>query len=279
MLAGAGSIAMRHAASTGGAAPASSRASALRLAAMRAHLAAGGATSWAIDVDGNVEGAPQTHQAEGYVQTPLAAGQFGFHLGQPGRDLIPLQTIKNAFNSAVPDNSDPLMLQYRTPVDFLACRESLAEWLTEEHGVEVRADQLAMTPGNSAALGLIFANHNLRRPSPPGSPCVAVVENPTYFLAGGMLADVGIEARSCPVDDDGLVVDRVAAMCAAGDPPHFVYTIPNYHNPLGVTVRERLSSTLHCLSLCFHCLSLCFHCLSLCVFTAFPCVFSLPYSA
>ena len=40
--------------------------------------------------------APLTHQDNEYIQTPLKQGTYGFHLGQPGPDLIPLQRIKQA---------------------------------------------------------------------------------------------------------------------------------------------------------------------------------------
>ena len=97
--------------------------------------------------------------------------------------------------------ADPLMMQYRQPVDFLSVRQSLADMLSEQHGIAVSPDHLAITPGNSAALGMIFSNVRLRRARAPGDnrPCVAVVENPTYFLAGAMFSDVGIETRSVSI--------------------------------------------------------------------------------
>ena len=77
------------------------------------------------------------------------------------------------------------------------------------------------------------------------------------------LADVGLpaypgavpcfttyEARveHVPMDDDGLRVDLVeealGRLAAEGRPPKLLYTIPNFHNPAGVTMalerRERL---------------------------------------
>ena len=68
------------------------------------------------------------------------------------------------------------------------------------------ADQIAITSGNSAALGMVFANHKLR-PGGSGQRCVAVVENPTYFLSGNMLADAGVVARQVPVDAEGMQVE------------------------------------------------------------------------
>ena len=179
-----------------------------------------------------------THQDNEYIQTALEEGVYGFHLGQPGPDLIPLQRIKAAVNTVINESADPLLLQYRQPVDFLSVRENLAAMLTEQHGIEVTADCLAITPGNSAALGMVFSNVALRRARLAGdtSPCTAVVENPTYFLAGQMFADVGIETIGVGIDEQGLDVDAVAEMCAGGHAPDFVYTITNFHNPTGTSL-------------------------------------------
>ena len=125
------------------------------------------------------------------------------------------------------------MLQYRTPKEFLPCRQGVAALLSAAHGVTVTAEQVAITPGNSAALGMIFSNARLRKRA---GPPTAVVENPTYFLAGNMLADAGVVARACPIDRHGLRVDVLAAMCAAGEAPDFVYANPNYHNPTGAVL-------------------------------------------
>ena len=176
-----------------------------------------------------------THQDNEFVQTALKAGVYGLHLGQPGPDLIPLQRIKEAVNHAIDDSADPLMLQYRHPVDFLSVRENLATMLSAQHGVSISADWLAITPGNSAALGMIFSNANLRRPrsSLDAQPYTAVVENPTYFLSGQMFADAGVATIPVAMDENGLDVDAIAEMCSGGRVPDFVYTITNFHNPTG----------------------------------------------
>lgn len=139
------------------------------------------------------------------------------------------------------------MLQYRTPKEFLDCRRSVATLLSESHGVAVSADDIAITSGNSAALGMLFSNVRIRRHSRQGVAPVgaespsAIVEHPTYFLARDMLLDAGIVGRGCEVDSQGIQVDRLRQMCEGADgPPDFVYLNPNFHNPTGfVLSRER----------------------------------------
>jgi DNA-binding transcriptional MocR family regulator len=69
---------------------------------------------------------------------------------------------------------------------------------------------------------------------------VVIVEEPTYFLAFQMFRDHGLEIRGVPIDDDGLVVEalvnEIAAIRRSGRRVAFVYTIPAFQNPTGVTM-------------------------------------------
>jgi 2-aminoadipate transaminase len=110
-------------------------------------------------------------------------------------------------------------------------------------GVAVSADEIAITPGNSAALGMLFSNHRLRRqqPAQPGQgqqQPSAVVEHPTYFLSRDMLLDAGIAGRGCAVDREGIRLDELRKICAAGDAPALVYLNPNFHNPTGSVLSQ-----------------------------------------
>ena len=94
-------------------------------------------------------------------------------------------------------------------------------------------EQLFSTNGNSQALEMLCTVL-----TKPGD--VVIVEEPTYFLAFQMFRDHGLEIRGVPIDSDGLVVDAlsdvVEAVRAAGKRVAFVYTIPAFQNPTGVTM-------------------------------------------
>ena len=75
-----------------------------------------------------------------------------------------------------------------------------------------------------------------------------LIEAPSYL--GALSAFAGYEPRivSIPLDECGLVVSelelRLAELEAEGTRPKFLYTVPNFHNPAGVTLslerRQRL---------------------------------------
>lgn len=63
-----------------------------------------------------------------------------------------------------------------------------------------------------------------------------LVEAPTYL--GAIMAFQSFEADvgGVPVDEDGLAVDELERMLAAGATPKLLYTIPDFQNPAGVTL-------------------------------------------
>ena len=71
------------------------------------------------------------------------------------------------------------------------------------------------------------------------------VEEPSYFLALRIFADYGLKVISTPIDEDGIIIDALAEKLEKHNSV-FIYTIPAFHNPAGVTLsadrREKLVS-------------------------------------
>ena len=63
-----------------------------------------------------------------------------------------------------------------------------------------------------------------------------LVEAPTYL--GAIMAFQSFEAlvEGVPVDEEGLAVDELERLLAAGPAPKLLYTIPDFQNPAGVTL-------------------------------------------
>ena len=102
-------------------------------------------------------------------------------------------------------------------------------------GAETTPDTIQITAGSQAGLDLVtklFCD--------PGD--VVVAEGPTYVGALGVFGSYEVEVAHVDVDDDGLdpeaVAGRIDGLRAAGRSVKFVYTIPNFHNPTGVTLTE-----------------------------------------
>ncbi|WP_442811332.1 MocR-like pyridoxine biosynthesis transcription factor PdxR [Streptosporangium sp. NBC_01756] len=117
------------------------------------------------------------------------------------------------------------------PYGLPALREALAVHLRRTRAIAVGPENIMVTRGTGNGLDLVAAT--LLRPGHR-----AGVEDPGYRVARHVFAARGAEIVPCPVDEDGVVVDRLP------DGLRVLYTTPAHQYPLGgrlpVPRRERL---------------------------------------
>ena len=174
-----------------------------------------------------------------FQQVVVPEGMIDLGVGQPNNAILPLEHVRRAAASQFAGS--PEFLQYGAEWGDGHHRVSLGEYLTQAYGTTVAPEQLFSTNGNSQALDMLCTVL-----TEPGD--VVIVEEPTYFLAFQMFRDHGLEIRSVPIDEGGLVVDaftdQVAAVRAAGRRVAFTYTIPSFQNPTGVTMSTQRRNEL-----------------------------------
>ena len=166
-----------------------------------------------------------------FQQVVVAEGVIDLGVGQPNNAILPVDYIRRAAEMQFSDS--PEFLQYGAEWGDGYHRLALGEFLTHSYGVSISPEQLFSTNGNSQALEMLCTVL-----TKPGD--VVIVEEPTYFLAFQMFRDHGLEIVGVPIDEDGLIVDAVveavASIRGSGRRVAFVYTIPAFQNPTGVTM-------------------------------------------
>lgn len=159
------------------------------------------------------------------TQANLPAGMIDLGLGQPGSDLLPLESLRLAAAHRL-SQGDPDLLAYGLEQGDGYFRLALADFLSRGYGVPVKADELFITNGASQALDFIctlFAQ--------PGD--TIFVEEPTYFLALRIFADHRLTVVPVPTDEQGLIIEALEEKLRHHRPT-LLYTIPTYHNPAGM---------------------------------------------
>ena len=152
--------------------------------------------------------------------------------GHPDPDLLPVDGISRA--------SVRVLSRYGS--DALGYGASagpgpLIEWicgrLQETDARSPDPDSVAVSAGNSHALDLVTAMLT-------EAGDVALVEAPTYHLAVRILRDHGVRVEAVPTDGNGLQVvaleRAVSSVRRRGGRVRMIYTIPTFHNPLGVSL-------------------------------------------
>ncbi|HXF74107.1 MAG TPA: PLP-dependent aminotransferase family protein [Actinomycetota bacterium] len=127
-------------------------------------------------------------------------------------------------------------LQYGGGPGQPGLRRRLAALMAEQ-GVEAEAEAIVVTNGAQQALDLIG-----KVLIDPGDEIV--VEAPAYV--GALSAFSAYEPRflTVPLDDEGMVVDELRELLVRGARPKLVYTVPDFHNPAGVTMSLRRRQAL-----------------------------------
>jgi DNA-binding transcriptional MocR family regulator len=169
------------------------------------------------------------------AQISVQEGWIDFGIGQPHVDILPLEHLAEAATHRF-EQGDRNILQYGMQQGNGNFRISLAQFLSAQYGATVDPDHLFITAGISQALDLICALHTR-----PGD--TVIVEEPSYFLALRIFSDYKLKMIGTPIDENGLIIEALEERLAKHKPV-FIYTIPAFHNPAGVTLsasrREKL---------------------------------------
>jgi len=132
-------------------------------------------------------------------------------------------------------------LDYADTCGWLPLREVIAKRMCN-HGVMVSTSEVLVTAGAQQALDLV-----LRYLTCPGDSIV--VEAPTYGMAHTLLRLHQVQAIEVPLLEDGMDLDKLQQVLARKHPrPKLIFTMPNFHNPTGITTNQQHRERL--LSLC-----------------------------
>lgn len=164
--------------------------------------------------------------------------------GMPDVSLLPQSALRKATRAAI-ENEREIALQYGATNGRIETRQVVCD-LMRDIGVRCKPDEVMPTSGAQQALdllGKVFID--------PGD--IIIMEGPTYLTAIQAFSAYEPDIRCIPFDDDGMRMDLLEeelARIGKGNPRlKFLYTIPNFQNPGGVTMiperRQRLIELSH----------------------------------
>lgn len=171
----------------------------------------------------------------GVQQLPqgVLPGTISLVFGHPDPTTLPVDGLRAATEAVLHSPQACLALQYGPEQGTPALIDYLVEKLNREEGLGLTHENLMLVAGSVHAVDMIARLY-------AGRDGVVLVEAPTYHDALHTFRDHGVDLRPVPIDDDGIVVEALAAQLALlqrqGKPPRLLYTIPNFQNPSGVTL-------------------------------------------
>ena len=147
--------------------------------------------------------------------------------GMPFVQALPDDQVADVARAVLAEHGD-VALQYGGGQGSVGLRERLVMLMAEED-IDADPDDVVVTTGAQQALdllGKLFID--------PGD--VIAVEAPAYV--GALTAFGAYQPRFLPIeiDEDGMLVEQLEQALVRGERPTFVYTVPNFGNPAGVTM-------------------------------------------
>jgi 2-aminoadipate transaminase len=150
---------------------------------------------------------------------------ISFAGGLPAPETFPVTEMEVAAQRVLEEHG-AAALQYSPTEGYRPLRELVARHM-RRYGIKVTPDHVLITTGSQQALDLIgklLIN--------PGDRILT--EEPTYLGALQAFTSYQAEYVTVPIDDDGLQIDRLEEALRVG--PKFLYILPNFQNPSGVTL-------------------------------------------
>lgn len=169
------------------------------------------------------------------VKTMSRFEGISFAVGNPAPDSFPVERLCQCYESVLAQDWSAA-LQYSTSEGYPPLREFIASWMAQR-GVHLSADNIILTAGSTQALDMVT-----RLLVDAGQE--AIVDEPMY---AGTLHTLLINGVTClPISSDPFTgIDITATEDTLRQrQPRFLYTVANFHNPLGSTIpleaRQRL---------------------------------------
>lgn len=147
--------------------------------------------------------------------------------GYPDPDVFPVEALEEAFAKALA-TSGKEALQYSASIGLLKLREQITERMKREH-VDCSPENILILQGAQQGLDLVarlFINKG----------DTIITEAPTFLGAVGAFAACEPNYETVRVDANGLDTDALEALLQQKPDAKLLYTIPDFHNPTGVTM-------------------------------------------
>ncbi|MGI5839434.1 MAG: PLP-dependent aminotransferase family protein [bacterium] len=151
--------------------------------------------------------------------------------GYPDPDYFPREEIKE-ITAYIMDNEADQALQYGSPAGYPKLRNHIVD-IANSKNQRATVDNVMVVNGSTEGFDLmckVFVN--------PGD--YVIIEEPSYSGAITSFKAHGCNLLPVPIDENGVIPEMVekvlAEKKAAGIQVKFMYILPNYQNPAGVSL-------------------------------------------
>lgn len=168
-----------------------------------------------------------------YAADPAVISLAG---GNPNPELFPNEALSD-IAAEILREQPVTALQYGITEGYTPLREAIRERLARVESIGTENDDLIVVSGGQQ--GIELATKCLVNEGD-----TVIVELPSFIGATNAFRSYGAHLVGVPVKEDGMDLDALERALAENNNVRFIYTIPTFQNPMGVTMslekRKRL---------------------------------------
>ena len=155
---------------------------------------------------------------------------IAFAAGNPAAESFPVEYIQEKC-AEILKNEPVKALQYGTTEGYAPLREAVKARLKDAFGIGKDFDETIITSGGQQGIELfckVMCNEG----------DVVIAENPSFIGALNAFRSNGAKLVGVGMDDDGMNIEELEAALKANPNAKFIYVIPTFQNPMGITTSE-----------------------------------------
>ena len=154
-------------------------------------------------------------------------GSISFAAGNPNPESFPVADMKRIADGIF-DNEPVTALQYGITEGYSPLRSLISERLKRVYNIGAPDDDLIIVTGGQQGIELtckVMCNEG----------DVVICENPSFIGALNSFRSLGAKLVGVPLDSDGINLEALEEALKCNPNAKFLYTIPTFHNPAGIT--------------------------------------------
>lgn len=153
---------------------------------------------------------------------------ISFAGGNPAPETLPVEDIKRLMSNALEDNPMAALL-YSQSEGHPPLRDALKSYIRDTYNVYKDFDDLIIVSGAQQCMDLVTKVLVNEGDS-------IICEEPSFIGSLNCFRSYNANLVGVPVDSDGINIEALEKALAASKNPRFIYLIPNFQNPTGITM-------------------------------------------
>lgn len=148
--------------------------------------------------------------------------------GNPLPDAFPYEKISNVINDIF--NNDPISaLQYSITEGYSPLRNLIKSYMCSKHSIGKEFDDIIITSGAQQVM-------DLSAKSLCNEDDTIICESPSFIGSLNTFRSYNLNLCGIPMQNDGMDIEKLENALMSNNNIKFIYTIPNFQNPSGITM-------------------------------------------